>query len=1112
MSKEMIDKEAKEYGFQVREFQKNQSDAQMLADSFNTWDDPDSWPGGFGHGDVFTAERILEELQKSDYKSKMVAIADGKIVGHCDVLDHFTEKDTCYVGLLGVNPSYQGKKIGKNLLLRANLKAIEMEKDVITLHTWGGNLKAVPLYKKTGYFWSPETSVYMENFIPGILRNEIFKPFFDKFDWYTSYQRTLSLKPDFEFMNKMSVYNYYFVGDEQNSLKVIIDHKAKKICGFELKLDNQTVGCSCLVDNSIGYAGYGKTPIKWIFKNETNEEKQFSLKLKINSGVQLESELAITYIVNAGESRTIENAILLDADIRTEINPHDGHNRTKYQIESQIIFDNQKIDLATGIVPVDPLKVDIVPSIRSIIPGENSTINIRFHNNTTEKLKISLNLQEIKDVLLNPIKSVVVFESKERKDIQITVNPPINYSDNLLSLKFHLYKEDKDGAIRLPDEVIYLPVINALPNKGPKCSGYIQKNKVAIIENETLRLVFRLTRPYHLTQFTDKRDNKTYPLYTNILDLGLPYTDAFGGLSLVEQQVELMQDKESITLVITAASQEKEGVKVRRFYTLSNSSDLIDIRVDVINTSNKLVKNIGLRLLSDSWENIANGGKMFLPLEKGILELENGHYFRSSRHFPNEIEKWSDSWFCCEFENSKLYGVIWDATFMKKIEPITYKLPNFEFYFDSINPGETKEAHFYYYLGRGSWKDFKKLAKSIIHKDSSITIPQEKIVNKIIKEFTIDTESTIFGKQSTFNIQPLNFDDTLKLSIKNNLLKKFKGKIMITLPKGVQFGDNTQSFEEDISELSQEKPYEKLLKLFANEIYYGRIFVFDLRLITEGFTFKYPIMIQILNKDTKVSVKKEDIEGKELITVDNGKINFSVSKDHGGTVTSLKLPSIHSENNLLSSWPKPKPFMWYSDWFGGIGPDISNPYGWNPITYLEKFQSEILSKGLEGGVKITCDLKSKEIYSGIKIEVEYTTLPYSNALKVTFRLINTTNAHLNFEGGVDSYISVAGRVDNSINFLFNDKLITRTFNNSFGFKATQKRWCIFINDEAKMAMAILGPDRENLNLNIMDRGELVNSVESWATETIPPKGKIEYDMLFVLYPINHEFLEILKMF
>ena len=38
------------------------------------------------------------------------------------------------------------------------------------LDTWPGNIKAVPLYKKTGYFWVPETDVHMENYVPLLLR------------------------------------------------------------------------------------------------------------------------------------------------------------------------------------------------------------------------------------------------------------------------------------------------------------------------------------------------------------------------------------------------------------------------------------------------------------------------------------------------------------------------------------------------------------------------------------------------------------------------------------------------------------------------------------------------------------------------------------------------------------------------------------------------------------------------------------------------------------------------------------------------------------------------------------------------------------------------------
>ena len=63
----------------------------------------------------------------------------------------------------------------------------------LDLNTWAGNLKAVPLYKKSGYFWVPETSVRMENYplIFRLPRQELFR----QADWYRDFRRDLALRP-----------------------------------------------------------------------------------------------------------------------------------------------------------------------------------------------------------------------------------------------------------------------------------------------------------------------------------------------------------------------------------------------------------------------------------------------------------------------------------------------------------------------------------------------------------------------------------------------------------------------------------------------------------------------------------------------------------------------------------------------------------------------------------------------------------------------------------------------------------------------------------------------------------------------------------------------------
>ena len=92
----------------------------------------------------------------------------------------------------------------------------------------------------------------------------------------------------------------------------------------------------------------------------------------------------------------------------------------------------------------------------------------------------------------------------------------------------------------------------------------------------------------------------------------------------------------------------------------------------------------------------------------------------------------------------------------------------------------------------------------------------------------------------------------------------------------------------------------------------------------------------------------------------------------------------------------------------------------------------------------------------------------------------------------------------------NNKLRKRHFHSSFYTNKEKEKWVVFIDEESKIALAIIGPDNSNLNLVISDNGELANSINTIQKIVIPPKGEIEYSVLFILYPLNHELMPYLQ--
>ena len=99
------------------------------------------------------------------------------MVGYCRTSPYGGEPDAAYVDLLNAVPDMHGHGIGKSLLLDAIGRCTERGLVRLDLHTWSANMKAVPLYKKTGFFWVPDTMVYMQNYIPFLLNRKEFREF-----------------------------------------------------------------------------------------------------------------------------------------------------------------------------------------------------------------------------------------------------------------------------------------------------------------------------------------------------------------------------------------------------------------------------------------------------------------------------------------------------------------------------------------------------------------------------------------------------------------------------------------------------------------------------------------------------------------------------------------------------------------------------------------------------------------------------------------------------------------------------------------------------------------------------------------------------------------------
>ncbi len=179
--------------------------AKAVADMWNS-----SSSGWMGREFNSSEAKVLEDEAKDSYHNLYLAVLEDAVLGYAKLSKYAEEKDVAYIDLLSVDPAYHGKGIGKILVQKCVLRAAELGYQRLDLFTWAGNTKAVPLYKKCGFFWEKMESqaTHLMNFLPGLLNNPVIKPYFSYFHWYNDNVRELETKPDGRLQDGFQLYDY----------------------------------------------------------------------------------------------------------------------------------------------------------------------------------------------------------------------------------------------------------------------------------------------------------------------------------------------------------------------------------------------------------------------------------------------------------------------------------------------------------------------------------------------------------------------------------------------------------------------------------------------------------------------------------------------------------------------------------------------------------------------------------------------------------------------------------------------------------------------------------------------------------------------------------------
>ncbi len=930
------------------------ADAEKLAAMWRASDN--QWPGTWSGGTEITPQWVIEfhEREKMLNTYIMEAVDGSAIAGFCSFHQPADEKDVGYVGLLNVDPNYQKLSLARKMLCRCVERSVELGFKQMTLHTWPGNLKAVPLYKKIGLYWIPDTSVHMRNFIPSILVMPCAKPYFDQHPWYETFDRLLDQKEDDERWEGMKVFTYRWrAGDDM--LAVWVDRESQTLTAVE----TNDLFAAAIAGNIEPAKGL-PAPMRWKLTNKKSKPMLVSLIASGSEHLQIEYRKALT--LNPGESVELSAQVQIAADT-----PEVKKDKPVPAIKTLLIIDGQVIELATGLRPQPAVSIELAPKYVTLFPGVSKTVNLQLRSHLDREIEATVSLV--------PSPGLEANWSECKIDV-----PQKNWAGAPVTLR-----ADQPGIYELQATVIFgdgrtLP--QALTVFGLPAGGVLagQDGKNMRIENEWTRLIIE---PRHgNTQIHLLKQNESLGHLHEIV--GPPFWPS--ELEDKEYDIALQYEQGRAVATLTARLDDYPGLVLQRKVTMG-AGPLIQVEYALGNTGTQThTVQVQSRSAPSHNERIT----ITLPLKGGIVQSRRSELPAADEDISKKPETLAECW-VAQSSAHGTFGVIWTPGVAEnEIDwGVTLLSPELECKPQTWTPAGRQ----YLYAGPGDWQAVRDYARRL----SGVDETSEPIPAQTRAVYSVQLAPS-----------PLvTLDDTVQaeLSIDNLRARPLSGQARLSLPEGLS-ADQT-AFE--IAAVTVDAPFKQALNLTVPAqaaAHEGKV-----SLQTQLSDVEIAVPLIRLGSRSKVEVQ----EGETLWTIDNGRTRFTVAPGFSGAMTAWTEANV---NHLLSPYPEQKTFGWMSPWYGGITPLALHggemPGKLGNEAFTAQAVEQVDARGIAWtGVRVSCEIKREQLV-GLAVDVDYLTVGGSNLLKLVYRLRNLTTAKRGIGFGWQTYWQLDGTWEHNI--------------------------------------------------------------------------------------------------
>lgn len=885
------------------------------------------WPEGFGDGILYPADLLLQELREEKDFNLYLAWEDGKAIGFASLNPHWEEDRAAYVGLLTADPDYHGRGAGRDLMRTVVHRCVELDLKRVDLDTWPGNTKAVPMYKKTGYWWGPEGE-QLQNHMPLLLAHPLTRSYFERHDWYSTRTRNLRMGPDEDRRNGALVFPYLW-DNPNDSLHAIFDQKTKKLVELdtpELLLSLETDGIELLRDRKI------------------------EARLRVANRLQKALTIAVTVSGKATVKTEHYQALTIEPGGEDTVSftaTSSGEATGEGSVELNLLVDGHRVEMAATLKVVTPLELSLEPAAPAPRPSRPATLTLNLRNRTDEAM----------DVDILPTASEKLSVSLERRSLSLAVGEVAGLPFEVVPANSGTHRLTLGAVVKTGDATKAQPPLTSdlVAVEPGEVHVLRQKKEIHLVGD---RVVLKVPVKGAEHRLHDRQTGKT--LVTQSASVGPPFWPT--PLNQQEFEVSIDQAPGRATATLRVALKELAGVQMQRVLTL-RADGTATVSVGLTNLGDE-ERSIQARLSSMPPETEQSS---YFPLQEGVVSGQGGlpgwQWFG-----PDSFAPLAARWIALEFAEWTL-GVLWPDglkpySHSEQWSRLSLRGPELK-----LGPGQSWNSGEISLLPtRAGWREVErawhesentKLSRSeVLPAAGVLVLPHPLLLLDGSASATVEAR-TYYPRVAGGKVQ-LSGEDGLTVEPSSLTLE----------------GVNSTSCHR-----AQVTVSANALQRRAAEI------ALDAQLPHATGRFTAPV-IALGASGGRVVVEDATDTGERVVRVDNGWLSFAVQPSALATLYTLRTPD---GEWLYSNFPKPDAWQWSFPLYGGIAPVVweADPgYHSDELGRLRglEFGSEAIERqGRQGvswrGVRLSADLQH-EALKGLCFEIEYLTTAESNVLAI----------------------------------------------------------------------------------------------------------------------------------